>query len=604
MRTPEKVELGIDQPINYSTSTNRGWKRAAIVLGAGAIACLLTASVTPTGLCSAFSSTKNAIGNAAGSIVSHCGGGRIHLSSSNSADLHKFCRNPQVVVPDGSSLDFMRSEEYRARSLENLQAILRVPSISRDDSGPPGEDPIWDTFSQVHEVLDNQYPLIRQNLQKEVVNSFGLVYTWPGSEPDLKPVLFTAHLDVVPVPNDTLHKWTYPPFSAHFDGKDIWARGAADTKHSVTNVMDAIEALLEQGFTPKRTIVAGFGYDEESSGRYGAKFIAQHLKERYGTDSPFHSLVDEGGFGVVHVMGTNMAGISVAEKGRYGVEIKLSMIGGHSSIPPDHTAIGVMGDVAHEIEATPYEPRLNNPFLQYLQCVAVYSDDMSDGMRSTILNANKSSIARDKLVGALHSNRMVRYIMQTSQSIDIVRGGEKINAIPEMVTLAVDHRVAVHDNFDTIRDKLTGNVMKVAELYDLGVVSFGKELRKGANPAEYFELEQYVVSPIVPAPVTPWNTDAWNDFAGVVRHVYEDFGGDIYDQETGEAFPPKNVVVSPTLHTPNTDTQYYWDLTENIYRFTPLRPDSPPNYHTIDEHISLDAHIEGTAVYYEYIQIV
>lgn len=576
------------------------WKTAAL-LGAGIAACVLT--VGPAGVCDAVKSATN-------TVATHCGGASAFARVSATGDIAGYCRNPDPVVPDGSSLDFMKSDEYRQRSLENLQALLRVPSISRDESGTPEEDPVWEVFDDIHRVIDEQYPLVKEHLDKEVVHKYALVYTWPGADASLKPVLLTAHLDVVPVPNNTLDKWTYPPFSAHFDGKHVWARGAADTKHSVTNVLDAIEDLLSQGYTPQRTVVAAFGFDEESSGRFGAKYIAEHLKNKYGAtaatsdDKPFHSLVDEGGFGVIRMMGTNMAGISVAEKGRYGVQISLAMAGGHSSIPPDHTAVGVMGDVAHEIEASPYSPQLNEPFLKYLQCAAVYSHNMPDSLKAGIIRANQSDAARDQLVSVLRKDRQIRYIMQTSQSIDIVSGGEKINAIPELVTIAVDHRVAVHEDFDTIRNKLTDNVLAVAERYDLGVVSFGKELRKGANPAEYFELSQYVVTPIVPAPVTPWHTDAWNTFAGVVRHVYEDFGGEIYDLQTGESFPPETVVVSPSLHTPNTDTQYYWDLTDNIYRFTPLRPDEVPNYHTIDEHISLDAHIEGTAVYYEYLQVV
>jgi acetylornithine deacetylase/succinyl-diaminopimelate desuccinylase-like protein len=39
-----------------------------------------------------------------------------------------------------------------------------------------------------------------------------------------------SHYDVVPAPESTFDRWTYPPFSGHNDGKDIWGRGAADDK--------------------------------------------------------------------------------------------------------------------------------------------------------------------------------------------------------------------------------------------------------------------------------------------------------------------------------------------------------------------------------------
>ena len=70
----------------------------------------------------------------------------------------------------------------------------------------------------------------------EKVNTWGLVYTWNGSDTDLKPsivcwmananvVLFMSHQDVVPVPAVTVSDWKYPPWEGHFDGERIWGRG-------------------------------------------------------------------------------------------------------------------------------------------------------------------------------------------------------------------------------------------------------------------------------------------------------------------------------------------------------------------------------------------
>jgi Gly-Xaa carboxypeptidase len=67
------------------------------------------------------------------------------------------------------------------------------------------------------------------------VNTWGLVYVWPGSDENLKPALLMAHqgmgwdsffrlkddaspLDVVPVNPDTVTEWKYPPYSGHYDG--------------------------------------------------------------------------------------------------------------------------------------------------------------------------------------------------------------------------------------------------------------------------------------------------------------------------------------------------------------------------------------------------
>jgi Gly-Xaa carboxypeptidase len=130
-------------------------------------------------------------------------------------------------------------------------------------------------------------------MQPETVNTHGLIYTWKGSDEDLKPLLLLSHQDVVPVPNATVGAWTFPPYSGHYDGYSVWGRGSSDCKNQLIAVMEAMEMFLEAGFEPKRTIVLSFGFDEEISGREGGGHLAPFLLERYGKDG-IAALVDEG----------------------------------------------------------------------------------------------------------------------------------------------------------------------------------------------------------------------------------------------------------------------------------------------------------------------
>ena len=106
-----------------------------------------------------------------------------------------------------------------------------------------------------------------QTLEKSV-HDWALVYEWPGSDSSLKPILLTAHQDVVPVLPASLPQWDHPPYSGYYDGQDIWGRGSSDTKSSLIAIMAAIEHLLETtDFKPTRTIILGFGSDEERGGQ-------------------------------------------------------------------------------------------------------------------------------------------------------------------------------------------------------------------------------------------------------------------------------------------------------------------------------------------------
>jgi acetylornithine deacetylase/succinyl-diaminopimelate desuccinylase-like protein len=45
-------------------------------------------------------------------------------------------------------------------------------------------------------------------------------------------------------------------------------------------------------------------------------------------------------------------------KGYFDVRITVETSGGHSSVPPDHTGIGILSQVISAVEAEPYEPEL------------------------------------------------------------------------------------------------------------------------------------------------------------------------------------------------------------------------------------------------------
>ena len=45
-------------------------------------------------------------------------------------------------------------------------------------------------------------------------------------------------------------------------------------------------------------------------------------------------------------------------QGYFDVRITVETSGGHSSVPPDHTGIGILSQIISAVEAEPYEPEL------------------------------------------------------------------------------------------------------------------------------------------------------------------------------------------------------------------------------------------------------
>ena len=59
-------------------------------------------------------------------------------------------------------------------------------------------------------------------------------------------------------------------------------------------ILIAITTLLELSFEPTRTVLLAFGFDEEISGQFGARTLAEYMLSNFG-ENAFSLLVDEGG---------------------------------------------------------------------------------------------------------------------------------------------------------------------------------------------------------------------------------------------------------------------------------------------------------------------
>ncbi|KAI9051743.1 hypothetical protein LZ554_004783 [Drepanopeziza brunnea f. sp. 'monogermtubi'] len=475
--------------------------------------------------------------------------------------------------------DTISSPEFFEKSVKRMQGAVRIPTESFDDMGKVGNDTRWDIFQDFHAYLAETFPMVYS--------------IEAGIHPDQH--LFMGHQDVVPVPAVTESRWTYPPYSAHYDGRFVWGRGAADCKNVVIGVLGAFETLLEKDFKPERTLLAGFGFDEEISGPQGAKFIAEHLENTRGKDS-IELILDEGGLGIAEMQGAVFALPGVGEKGYFDVRISVETAGGHSSVPPEHTGIGILAQIIAAIEAAPYTPDLTplNPYFTTLQCTAEYSPDLDPWLRKTIkksLSSKKAAKAVAEYVAGKDISQ--RYLMQTSQATDLISGGVKINALPEKVYAVVNHRIAVESHVAAVRAHLQSLLEReILSRFPFALEAWGSIVTAGnssssssssSSPSSALmgtiTLENFD-SPLEPAPVSPYDTHAYKTFTGTIKQVL------------GE-----DIIVAPSLMTGNTDTKFYWGLSRNIYRFSRVRAEGRADAHTVDERIGMREHVEGVRLY-------
>lgn len=419
----------------------------------------------------------------------------------------------------------------------HLAEAVRYRTISHQDRSKLDQS----TFLAFHQFLRDTYPQSFSRLDVEVVNELSLMLTWRGSNTEAQPILFTAHMDVVPIEPGTEDEWTHPGFEGVIDNGIVYGRGTLDDKVGVISLLEATERLLAEGFQPRRTVVFAFGHDEEVSGRQGAAKIAARMRER---GLYFAWMVDEGGVIVsdsVQTPGRPLALINVAEKTYYTLKLTARGEGGHSSMPPRHSSIGKLAAALARIENNPFKARLEEPVRTMLERLAPYAD-FPNSLAFSNLWLSSPLVLRE-MQKSLDTNAMVR----TTTAVTMFNGGVKENVIPQEAVAYVNFRLLPGDTVAQVKTRI-------------------EELVKDPD---------ITVEPTIPDPRTA--PPAAIDGPGFVTIA-----------ESINAVYPDAVVV-PALLNGATDTRHYIDLADDHYRFhgvlVSLRDSS--GIHGTDEKVSV-----------------
>lgn len=394
-----------------------------------------------------------------------------------------------------------------------------------------------------------------------------------------------------------MKEWKFPPFSGHFDGKYINGRGASDCKNNVVAILSSITALLQQNFQPQRTVLLAFGFDEETGTyQYGAAKLAKRIEERYGTNS-MAIIIDEGAIGIVERYGRIFAIPQSGEKGYFDAELTVHVPGGHSSLPPKHTSIGILADAITVLENSAehnFPPELPNhhPFYTFLQCVAA---DKGTNMPKELRNAISSPHGRKKILKYVKDDIAATSALHTTQVVTIFNAGNKANALPAYAHALVNYRVSDKDNLAGLRDILIKTLKPVAHKYGLEFTTreYALNETEDTNDRPYTFNFNWRTG-LEPSPISSTNSTGWKYFSGVIKHAFDGPPS----SSTANA-NSSDVIVAPTLAGGNTDTRYFWGLSSQIYRFGPYRDIYDQGWggiHDVNERVSREP---STYVYQE-----
>ena len=88
-------------------------------------------------------------------------------------------------------------------------------------------------------------------------------------------IVFTGHMDVVPVSEDEIKRWNTPPFKSTIKDGKLYGRGSADMKSGLMSAIYSMILLKRNNIIPERDIVIVATIDEENFMK-GSKALYQN----------------------------------------------------------------------------------------------------------------------------------------------------------------------------------------------------------------------------------------------------------------------------------------------------------------------------------------
>jgi carboxypeptidase PM20D1 len=428
---------------------------------------------------------------------------------------------------------------------ERLGAAVRLKTIaSRDDAQANATE-----FTALHALLQASFPKAHAVLQREVVGQYGLVYTWPGTDPKAAAIGLMAHQDVVPVAPGTEGDWQQPPFSGAVKDGFVWGRGSWDDKGNLMSMMEAVELLAAAGFKPRQTVYLIFGHDEEQGGQRGAFQIAQLFKQR-GIHLQF--VVDEGLLiteGVLAGLNRPAALVGVAEKGYLSVNLSASATPGHSSMPPPEagqSAIGMMSVALARLEDQQMPLAIRGLSREMFETIAPEMTGLNRVFLSNLW------LFKPVIEQQLKKGASTSAMMRTTTALTIASAGNADNVLPGRANATVNFRLAPGDSSDAIVEHVN-TVVKNPAIKVEKAAGFSEASKVAATDAPGFQL-----------------------ISRTLRQLHPD------------------VVVAPGLMLGATDSRHFDGIADNIYKFSPVRakPEDLKRFHGTNERISTANYVE------------
>ncbi|MER7818805.1 M20/M25/M40 family metallo-hydrolase [Streptomyces sp. NPDC096153] len=322
---------------------------------------------------------------------------------------------------------------------EICSQLIQIDTTNHGDNLGPGERRAAEYVAELLNAAGVEATLLEISPRRTNV-----VARVQGNNQSVPPLLIHGHLDTVPA---DAAGWTKNPLSGEIHEGFVWGRGAIDMKGSCASIIALVRAWARKGQKPARDIVLAFTADEESTGEYGAYFLAQRHREFF--DGCREAISESGGFSM-KCKGKTVYPVAIGERGIAWLRLKADGVAGHGSRPSPRNAVAEICHALSRISAHRWPLDMTG-----IAHTVLLELQKAFGSTIDLERLEEEAVRLGPAVNLLSS------AARNSANTTMLKAGDKVNVIPSSAEAHVDGRFLPGQKmqfFATLRELLGEHV--------------------------------------------------------------------------------------------------------------------------------------------------
>jgi acetylornithine deacetylase/succinyl-diaminopimelate desuccinylase-like protein len=315
----------------------------------------------------------------------------------------------------------MSESALQDRPAELLQQLLRF-----DTTNPPGNE--RECIEWIRGLLEELGCEVRILAREPERPNLIARITGRGDAP---PLLLQGHVDVVAARGE----WRHEPFAGELHDGYIWGRGALDMKGGVAMMLAAFMRIKVGANPPPGDVILCVLADEEAGSDLGASFLVQEHPELFA--GVRYAIGEFGGF-TMQVGASRFYPIMVAEKQLCWTRATIRGRAGHGSMPIRGGAMGKLGRLLAALDKRRLPVHVTPVVRSMVEAIATeLPAPLALPLRGLL-----SPRLTDRLLDVMGDRtRTFDPLLHNTASATILAGGEKVNVIPDEISLELDCRL-------------------------------------------------------------------------------------------------------------------------------------------------------------------